>query len=180
VKREQFHTLKILKALQLQNGHLKEQLAGLLEHLTRQQSRVRSLELELGLLEVYLQTMEIGIVNSAFYVSSSQNSSSELAYLVSPTFDFSSTTTYAIFSAYVRYKMEKSTTAFDGTNFQYSINGGGTWTTIGARSDTLNWYSDTVTVLSSGPGKQEIKRISSFLVGFISNVRKSLGRNFSK
>ena len=66
----------------------------------------------------------------------------EASWLQSPCFDFS-TLDYPYISMKVFWEMEQQ---FDGASFQYSINNGGTWTTLGnvnvpANCLNTNWYN---------------------------------------
>lgn len=66
----------------------------------------------------------------------------EQSYVKSPCFDFSSLT-YPYIEFKIFWEMERH---WDGSNIQYSLNGGSTWITLGSSTDvsncmTQNWYN---------------------------------------
>ena len=89
----------------------------------------------------------VGTLTQSSY-SNNQNST-----LTSPCFDFSSLT-----SPYIRFSIFWETEKkYDGASFQYSTDGGSTWTTLGsfnsAPCPTDNWYNTTgITALSGSDG----------------------------
>ncbi len=78
----------------------------------------------------------------------------ERSWVQSPCFDFSS-----VQRPYIQFKLfHESENKYDGANFQYSLNGGTTWTDVGAYGDPTdcmdtNWYNyNNITHLGSYNG----------------------------
>ncbi|MEZ6194839.1 MAG: hypothetical protein R3F20_03780 [Planctomycetota bacterium] len=83
---------------------------------------------------------------------------SEQGAIKSPCFDFSGLT-----NPYVQLSVWwNSEFSWDGTNLQYSTNGGATWTNVGAFGDAGNWYTDnTINGTPGGSMEGWTGRISS-------------------
>ena len=80
-----------------------------------------------------------GSNDSYWYTSpSNYNNNAELV-IESPTIDLTGQVDL-LFSFRYRYNTEA---AWDGFQVEYSSNGGGAWTDLGAVGDGLNWYTDT-------------------------------------
>lgn len=84
-------------------------------------------------------------------LTQSSYNNNENSTLTSPCFDFSSLT-----APYLRFKIFWETEKkYDGASFQYSIDGGNTWTTLGSYADYTNcpndnWYNtNSITTLGS-------------------------------
>lgn len=91
----------------------------------------------------------VGGLNGSFY------NDSQLSYLMSPCFDFTGVD-YPWISFKIFWETEWK---WDGLTFQYSLDGGSTWTNLGAYNDTencltQNWFNhDNITWLSSASPK---------------------------
>ncbi|MBK8558064.1 MAG: T9SS type A sorting domain-containing protein [Lewinellaceae bacterium] len=72
---------------------------------------------------------------------------SEHSYLSSPCFDFSNETEDPVIEFAINYNMEK---LYEGCALQTSLDGGATWTTVGAIGEGLNWYNETNTISGLG------------------------------
>ncbi len=92
----------------------------------------------------------------------------ERSYVQSPCFDFTSLT-HPIVSFGVFWETENT---YDGTTFQYSLDGGSTWTNAGGSSDTtncmdMNWFNNfSITNLSGLANPRE---------GWAGNVQNTSG-----
>ena len=65
----------------------------------------------------------------------------EDAYVESPCFDFSGINYPAINFSYISDCEVVQQFVFDGAIFEFSTDGGASWTKLGATGDTLNWYN---------------------------------------
>ena len=92
----------------------------------------------------------------------------ERSYVESPCFDFASLT-----HPYIFFKIWwESERQYDGANFQYSLNGGTTWTNVGSASDAKdclneNWFnSSSITHLSN---------LATVRDGWAGNIKPTVG-----
>ncbi|MEP1094664.1 MAG: choice-of-anchor D domain-containing protein [Cyclobacteriaceae bacterium] len=80
-----------------------------------------------------------GSRDSYWYTSPSDYSDNEELVIESPTINLTGEVDL-LFSIDIRYNTEA---AYDGFQVEYSSNGGGAWTDLGAVGDGSNWYNDT-------------------------------------
>ncbi len=101
-------------------------------------------------------------------LSGSSYTSGQRSYVQSPCFNFT-----ALANPYIRFKIWwESESKFDGTNLQYSLDGGLTWTNVGSVNDPVNclnenWYNyPTITYLNG---------LATVRNGWSGNVQQSNG-----
>lgn len=80
-----------------------------------------------------------GARDSYWYTSPSNYNSNEELVIESPTLDLTGEVDLLL-SIDIRYNTEAN---FDGFQIEYSANGGGVWTDLGAVGDGSNWYNDS-------------------------------------
>lgn len=102
-----------------------------------------------------------GLVNSFYNLG-------ERSYLQSPCFDFS-TLQYPYISFQIFWESERT---YDGSNLQYSINGGTTWINVGAYNEpancmTQNWYNT--------PNITNLNNLVTVKEGWTGNVQPTQG-----
>jgi hypothetical protein len=69
-----------------------------------------------------------------------QYGNNEKSYLLSPCFDFSAETTDPVIEFSINYDTEEN---YDGAYMELSVDGGTTWTKVGAVGEGVNWYNNT-------------------------------------
>ncbi|MEP1032824.1 choice-of-anchor D domain-containing protein [Ekhidna sp.] len=78
--------------------------------------------------------------NDAYWYTSPSNYNNDAVLVIeSPVIDLTGETDL-LFSIRIRHNTEA---AWDGFQVEYSANGGGVWTDLGAVGDGVNWYNDT-------------------------------------
>ncbi len=80
-----------------------------------------------------------GADNSYWYITPTDYNDNDELVIQSPVIDLTGQVDL-LFSIDIRYNSEAG---FDGYQVEYSTNGGGAWTDLGAVGDGVNWYNDT-------------------------------------
>lgn len=103
-------------------------------------------------------------------LSNASYSNSEHGYVMSPCFDFTNLD-YPFIAFKIFWETERQ---YDGGNLQYSLNGGSTWSNVGAYGDSLNcmtenWYNYNNIMYLNSPAWVAVKH------GWSGNVQNTSG-----